>query len=75
MTRWHDTALSPGERADALLAAMTLEEKIAQLGSAWPGNDEVSGNVAPMLQIAGGPHADRPHHRHDRSAIRARSTC
>ncbi|SEC55724.1 beta-glucosidase [Amycolatopsis tolypomycina] len=51
MTRWLDPALSPGERADALLAAMTLDEKIAQLGSAWPGNTEVSGNVAPMQDV------------------------
>src|SRR5207302_9988438 len=36
---------------EALLAEMTLEEKVAQLGSAWPGNDEVSGNVAPMQDV------------------------
>ncbi|KAA9165860.1 glycosyl hydrolase [Amycolatopsis acidicola] len=48
MTRWQDPALSPAERAAALLEAMTLEEKVAQLGSSWPGNEELSGNVAPM---------------------------
>jgi beta-glucosidase-like glycosyl hydrolase len=51
MARWQDPALSPDERATALLAEMTLEEKVAQLGSAWPGNDEVSGNVAPMQDV------------------------
>ncbi|WP_037370657.1 beta-glucosidase family protein [Amycolatopsis orientalis] len=51
MTRWHDRSLSPAERADALLAEMTLEEKVAQLGSAWPGNHEISGNVAPMQDV------------------------
>src|SRR5438128_11663382 len=53
--RWHDRSLPPGERARALLAEMTLPEKLAQLGSAWPGNDEISGNVAPMQDaFAGG---------------------
>ena len=51
MTRWHDRSLSPAERAGALLAEMTLEEKIAQLGSAWPGNQDISGNVAPMQDV------------------------
>ncbi|SEP19955.1 beta-glucosidase family protein [Amycolatopsis saalfeldensis] len=51
MSRWLDPALSPGERADALLAELTLDEKLAQLGSAWPGNPEVSGNVAPMQDV------------------------
>ncbi|HET6503978.1 MAG TPA: glycoside hydrolase family 3 N-terminal domain-containing protein [Amycolatopsis sp.] len=30
---------------------MTLEEKVAQLGSAWPGNEEITGNVAPMQDV------------------------
>ena len=30
---------------------MTLAEKVAQLGSAWPGNEKVSGNVAPMQDV------------------------
>ncbi|WP_285487180.1 beta-glucosidase [Amycolatopsis taiwanensis] len=30
---------------------MTLEEKIAQLGSSWPGNEELNGNVAPMQDV------------------------
>ncbi|BCJ48748.1 hypothetical protein Asp14428_02230 [Actinoplanes sp. NBRC 14428] len=50
--RWTDTALSPGERADALLAAMSLEEKVAQLGSVWKGFAvEATGDVAPMQEV------------------------
>ena len=61
---WHDTALTPAERAEALLAEMTLEEKVAQLGSRWVGNShgggegavapaEVTGtgNVAPLQDV------------------------
>lgn len=48
---WHDPSADPAERAAALLAAMTLEEKVAQLGSAWPGNEEINGNVAPMQDV------------------------
>ncbi|MFD2418588.1 beta-xylosidase/alpha-l-arabinosidase [Amycolatopsis pigmentata] len=48
---WRDTALTPGQRAEALLAEMTLEEKIAQLGSAWPGHDQGGGDVAPMQDV------------------------
>ncbi|SDT34263.1 beta-glucosidase [Friedmanniella luteola] len=36
---WQDTARPLDVRVDALLAAMTLEEKVAQLGSRWTGND------------------------------------
>lgn len=36
---WQDTALPTGDRVDLLLAAMTVEEKVAQLGSRWLGND------------------------------------
>jgi beta-xylosidase len=32
---WRDKALPPRDRVEALLAAMTLEEKVAQLGSVW----------------------------------------
>jgi beta-xylosidase len=59
---WHDTALPAGERAELLLGAMTLEEKVAQLGSRWVGNDmqhtdtggashETDLNVAPMQDV------------------------
>jgi len=36
---WHDTTLPVADRVEALLAEMTLEEKVAQLGSRWVGND------------------------------------
>jgi beta-glucosidase-like glycosyl hydrolase len=61
--RWQDPARSVSDRVDLLLAAMTLEEKVAQLGSRWVGNDmqddeeeavikdEESHNVAPMQDI------------------------
>ncbi|QNA76284.1 glycoside hydrolase family 3 protein [Streptomyces sp. So13.3] len=59
---WHDTTLSTEARVDKLLSAMTLEEKLAQLGSVWLGaeihgnetngtGDEPSGNVAPMQDV------------------------
>ncbi|MEV4087385.1 glycosyl hydrolase, partial [Nonomuraea fuscirosea] len=36
---WRDPALAVADRVDALLAELTLEEKIGQLGSRWIGND------------------------------------
>ncbi|MGK5685250.1 glycoside hydrolase family 3 N-terminal domain-containing protein [Actinoplanes sp. URMC 104] len=57
---WQDPALPVAERVDALLAAMTLEEKVGQLGSRWVGNDmqddeqvdpEETLNVAPMQDV------------------------
>jgi beta-glucosidase-like glycosyl hydrolase len=36
---WQDPALAVADRVDALLGEMTLEEKVAQLGSRWVGND------------------------------------
>ncbi len=56
---WHDTTLPVADRVNLLLAQMTLEEKVAQLGSRWVGNDmddaggpatddDASHNVAPM---------------------------
>ncbi|MEI8409872.1 MULTISPECIES: glycoside hydrolase family 3 N-terminal domain-containing protein [unclassified Kribbella] len=56
---WYDTALAPEKRAELLLQAMTLPEKIAQLGSRWAGNDmadhelpeEETINVAPMEDV------------------------
>ncbi|TFD79857.1 glycoside hydrolase family 3 N-terminal domain-containing protein [Cryobacterium fucosi] len=44
---WHDTTLSAGERVDALLAAMTIREKIAQLYGVWVGAASDGGGVAP----------------------------
>ncbi|MCO8275794.1 glycoside hydrolase family 3 C-terminal domain-containing protein [Actinoplanes sp. TRM 88003] len=57
---WQDPALPVAERVDALLAEMTLEEKVGQLGSRWVGNDmqaeeqhdpEETLNVAPMQDV------------------------
>ncbi|HEY3869990.1 MAG TPA: glycoside hydrolase family 3 N-terminal domain-containing protein [Actinocrinis sp.] len=45
--RWRDPGLSPGERADALIPLMTLEEKVAQLVGVWVGADASGGGVAP----------------------------
>jgi beta-glucosidase len=58
---WQDTTLSIAERVERLLDQMTLEEKVAQLGSRWVGNDmpgdsaeidqETTHNVAPMQDV------------------------
>ncbi|GAA1564278.1 MULTISPECIES: glycoside hydrolase family 3 N-terminal domain-containing protein [Kribbella] len=59
---WSDPSLPAAERAGLLLAAMTLEEKVAQLGSRWAGNDmadqelaersaDETINVAPMEDV------------------------
>ncbi|MFI7546691.1 glycoside hydrolase family 3 N-terminal domain-containing protein [Actinoplanes sp. NPDC049599] len=59
---WHDPTRSVADRVSALLTHMTLEEKVAQLGSRWVNNDmdhpdepdatpEVSPNVAPMQDV------------------------
>ncbi|GHB92579.1 glycosyl hydrolase [Streptomyces umbrinus] len=50
-TPWADPACPRDDRVETLLAEMTLEEKLAQLGSAWPGVERVSGNVAPMQDV------------------------
>lgn len=44
---WHDTSLSATDRADALIAEMTLEEKTSQLVGLWVGADDGGGDVAP----------------------------
>jgi beta-glucosidase len=43
---WSDPALPAAERAGLLLRAMTLDEKIAQLGSRWAGNDMADAELA-----------------------------
>ena len=60
---WRDPALPVADRVEALLAVMSLEEKVAQLGSRWLGNDmgdsgedqpdlsENQHNVAPMQEV------------------------
>lgn len=64
--RWRDTTLSVADRVQLLLTEMTLEEKVAQLGSRWVGNDmktepstqpspagepETTFNVAPLQDV------------------------
>ncbi|MVT25053.1 glycoside hydrolase family 3 N-terminal domain-containing protein [Nesterenkonia alkaliphila] len=48
--KWNDAALPAGERVEALLAEMTLEEKVSQLGSHWEMREDpdTQGEVAPM---------------------------
>ncbi|WP_369188783.1 glycoside hydrolase family 3 N-terminal domain-containing protein [Streptomyces sp. R08] len=48
---WADARSPIVDRVASLLAAMTLEEKLAQLGSVWPGVDSVIGDVAPMQGV------------------------
>jgi beta-xylosidase len=61
---WQDPALPVAERVELLLARMTIEEKLAQLGSRWvsngkpedaeqapPTNPEETLNVAPMQDV------------------------
>ncbi len=44
---WQDTSRSPEERVDALIEAMTLREKVAQLYGLWVGTDPDGPGVAP----------------------------
>jgi beta-xylosidase len=61
---WHDPTLPPAERVELLMREMTLEEKVAQLGSRWVGNDmlptdtpttevehDATLNVAPLQDV------------------------
>lgn len=52
MHPWQDTSRPVKERAAALLASLTLDEKAHQLGSFWPHPEDrpsnVEGDVAPM---------------------------
>ncbi|MFD1828188.1 beta-glucosidase [Streptomyces desertarenae] len=45
---WQDTSRSAEERAADLLSRMTLEEKLAQLSSIWPGSEAEGEDVAPF---------------------------
>ncbi|MEO3859941.1 glycoside hydrolase family 3 N-terminal domain-containing protein [Acrocarpospora sp. B8E8] len=58
--RWQDPTLPVADRVDALLAEMTIEEKVAQLGSQWVGNEKLVAqehdaagtmNVAPLQDV------------------------
>ncbi len=53
MAVWHDTSRSVTERAEALLAELTVAEKAAQLGSHWarPVRVSAGGEVAPMESV------------------------
>jgi beta-xylosidase len=55
MMPWTDTTRPLPERVEALLAEMTLDEKLAQLGSVWVGAELGSGNVAPMQEAFAEP--------------------
>ncbi|MGW4799347.1 glycoside hydrolase family 3 protein, partial [Nonomuraea sp. NPDC004297] len=44
---WQDPALAVADRVEALLAELTLEEKIGQLGSRWLGNDMSQDEAGP----------------------------
>jgi beta-xylosidase len=52
---WTDASRPLAERAELLLGEMTLEEKLAQLGSVWVGAELGSGNVAPLQEAFGEP--------------------
>ncbi|MFT2817090.1 beta-glucosidase family protein [Leifsonia sp. A12D58] len=44
---WHDKTLPLSKRVDALIAAMSLREKVAQLYGIWVGASAEGGDVAP----------------------------
>jgi beta-xylosidase len=44
---WRDSSVPTGARVDALVAAMTLQEKLAQLIGVWVGASADGGEVAP----------------------------
>ncbi|MFI6791421.1 beta-glucosidase [Nonomuraea sp. NPDC050383] len=54
---WRDQGRTPAERAESLLAELTLEEKVAQLGSVWIRVDD-GGEVAPMQDFFAVPGTD-----------------
>jgi beta-xylosidase len=47
VSRWNDTTVSVTARVDALVDAMTLREKTAQLYGVWVGASDQGGEVAP----------------------------
>jgi beta-xylosidase len=48
---WADSSLDPSTRVDALLAAMTDAEKIAQLGGYWADTRDSTQLIAPMQDV------------------------
>ena len=55
---WHDTTRPTHERVELLLASMTLEEKLAQLGSHWFDRRGAGEVVAPMQDTFGARRPD-----------------
>lgn len=54
--RWHDPEVPVGQRVEALIADLTLEEKVAQLVGLWVGANPETGDVAPQQsEMAGDP--------------------
>ncbi|WP_322410902.1 glycoside hydrolase family 3 N-terminal domain-containing protein [Microbacterium invictum] len=49
--RWADPSLDPSTRVEMLLAAMTDEEKIAQLGGYWADTRDSTQLIAPMQDV------------------------
>ncbi|WP_353829187.1 beta-glucosidase [Agromyces sp. SYSU T0242] len=47
-SHWTEPSLSPVERAQLLVGEMTLEEKLQQIGSTWPGSEHLDEAVAPL---------------------------
>jgi beta-xylosidase len=47
---WIDVTLSPTARAHSLLSQLTLREKLQQLGSTWPGSEDLEEAVAPLQE-------------------------
>ena len=52
---WRDRSLTTGARAAALIAELTLEEKIAQLYGIWIGASDDGADVAPHQHEMSGP--------------------
>ena len=49
---WRDRSLTATERAGALIAELTLEEKIAQLYGIWIGASDDGADVAPHQHLS-----------------------
>ena len=47
---WRDPSLPARRRAELLLSEMTLRERIQQLGSTWPGSENLDEAVAPLQE-------------------------
>src|ERR671922_3088691 len=56
--RWQDPTLPAADRVDLLLEQMTLEEKVAQLGSRWIGGAAPDVGAGPRPGPGAAPHAN-----------------